>query len=321
MLLSTLGCEIYIEPQLDAGIFVNGQDVVYLSDFSGKGRTMAGTSTYPSFSSSAINGKAAAVWDGTKNPLKNAAVFTVQCGFLVVKINEATFSNYAGILTDITAFPILVGNNGTTKFFDNLQSAYFYEFRSSDRIYPAADAPAPMNAWRIIFFRFWKPVEVNGIQIGQDRGITGRKAKMSLGLMSLYSRNFLESEIRESSQILADNFALTLADVYPYQADVDNTPERPVQSVNFYDPPEGDRISEVIDSARKTIDLKFSGADQTEVKAMKKYHAEHYAPALPCLYRDYRFTPPEDIEGYIDSPYDLDGANNDFNYGFRFKGK
>ncbi len=329
MLLPSENCELYCEPQLDT-VYASGQPVYYSLDYSGHGRSLIVSEPRPIFNSSAINGKAGVFWDGSMNPLYNNSVFEICCGWIVAKYNAATFpsgdNGYKGLLSDLNNFPILIGNANTASFFDFSYDAFMYEYRLNDKIYSRASngafsAPAPMNAHKIIFFRFWKPVVLNGIQIGQQTGFTNRNWSGEYTLLALYSRNFHESEIRQYSKILADNFGQTLADVYPYQADIDNTPERPAQSVNFYDPPEGDRISEVITPSKKIIELKFSGADQAEVKAMKEYHAEHYTSASPCIYRDYRFTPPEDLEGYIDSPYDLDGSNNDFAYSFRFKEK
>lgn len=319
MLLPNEQCEIYIEPQLDT-IYAPGQPAGYLADYSGNNRTIAAESDYPFYSTPAINGKAAVAWLGTQKPLKNPAVFQVRCGWLVVKYSGATFSGYNGLLGDLDTLGVLVGNgNGSTRFFDfqNL----FYEYRTVDRIYPSNIAPAPMNSWRIIFFRFWELVTFNGVQLGQDRTFADRKWNGSVALLALYSRDFHETEIRKHSKIIADNFALPLGDVYPYQADIDNVPENPAQKVNFYDPPEGDRISEVLSNPKRILDLQFSSADQEEFQRMKAYHTSHYAPAIPCFYRDYRVRPPQDIEGYIDSPYKASGANNDFDYSFRFKEK
>ena len=319
MLTPTKNCELYIEPQLET-IYAGGQPAGYLYDFSSYHRTMVADSDFPVYSTTAANGKAAVVWNGTQKPLKNSSVFSVRCGWIVAKYNGATFNNYNGLLTDLNTLGVLVGSgNGTTNFFDF--HTEFYEYRSNDRIYPADNAPAPLNAWRVIFFRFWQPVTFNGVQIGQDRATVARKWNGSVALLALYSSDFIEPDIRKYSKIIGDNFALTLADVYPYQADIENTPENPVQKVNFYDPPEGDRISEVLGNPKRVIDLQFSNADQQEFQTMKKFHAAHYAPALPCIYRDYKVTPPEDIEGYIDSQYQADGANNNFKYGFRFKEK
>lgn len=112
-----------------------------------------------------------------------------------------------------------------------------------------------------------------------------------------------------------------MADIYPYQADINGASENPAQAVNFYDPPEGARISEALGNSKRVVELRFSIADNREVKAMKKLYADHYAQATPIIYRDYRFTPPEDIEGYLDAPYELGGANNDWSYSFKIREK
>lgn len=319
MLTPNDNCELYIEPQLDT-IYAPGQPAGYFADYSGKNRAMVADSDYPFYSTPALNGKAAIAWLGANKPLKNSAVFPVHCGWIVARYGGAAFSTYNGLLTDLNSIGVLVGNgNGSTNFYDF--GIEFYEFRSNDRIHPASNAPAPMNAWRVIFFRFWSPVVFNGVQLGQQFGLTDRKWSGSVALLALYSRSFIESDIRRYSKVISDNFALPLADVYPYQADTDGVQENPAQSVNFYQPPEGERISEVLGNPKRVLDLKFSSADQKELQTMKSFHAAHYAPALRTVYRDYRVTPPEDIEGYIDSQYQADGANNDFSYGFRFKEK
>lgn len=317
ILLPRTNLELYCEPHLLT--LSNGANVLSLTDQSAHFRHLTAASSYPTFHTAVVNGKSVVRFNGSQNPLKNTANFTVSCGWIVAKFNGSTFSDYQGLLSDLVNQTILVSNNSGTNFFNT--QIEFFEFRSNDRIYPLTNAPAPMNAWKLIFFRFWNPMTVDGIQIGQQTTFTARKANADIGFLALYSCNFHETEIRKYSKILADNFALTLADVYPYQADISDTPESINQSVNFYDPPEGDRISEVVGTAKRTIDLQFSVADQTEVKTMKTFHAAHYAAAVPFLYRDYRFTPPEDVEGYFDSQYALDGANNNFNYGFKFKEK
>lgn len=91
--------------------------------------------------------------------------------------------------------------------------------------------------------------------------------------------------------------------------------------MNFYDPPEGSRISEALDDPKRELDLKFSARRLAEVKAMKAFHNSHYAAAVECIYRDYDVIPPEDISGYIDSPFQASGAVNDWAYAFKFKEK
>lgn len=311
------GCELYCEPQIMG--LTDTDDVSSLTDYSGKNRHLTESDPVPTYHANVVNNKGVIRLDASRNALKNAAVFTIRCGWIVAKFTGATFPTFNGLLSGITTQDILTGNSGGATFFDFGNK--YLEFRSNDRIYPASAAPAPMNGFRTLFFRFWNPIITDGIQLGQHRTFTDRRWTGDIGLIGLFSRDFHEEEIRNYSKAIADNFALPLADVYPYLPDRDGVPQRPAQSVNFYDPPEGDRISEVLDDPKEIFNLKFSGADQTEVKEMRKFWKDHYAPALPCIYRNYKVTPPEDVEGYIDSPYELDGADNDWTYSFRFKEK
>ena len=318
LLTPTDGCELYCDPHQDA--LASGQPVTYLQDYSGKGRTLASAATNPIYATAQINGKSVVYWDGTMKPLVNNTSFKIQCGWIVAKYDGAAFGGYNGLLTGTATEGILVGSGAATTKFFNFGNKYF-EFRSNDLIYPSSNAAAPMNVYKLIFFRYWQPIIVAGIELGQDRADTTRKWNGRVAFVALYSRDFVEEEIRTYSQNIAFNFGLTLADVYPYQPDTDGINESSVQAVNFYDPPEGDRISESIGEPKSVLDLKFSGADQKEVETMKAFHKSHYASATPCYYRDYAVTPPVDLEGYITSPYSLSGANNNFNYSFQFRGK
>jgi hypothetical protein len=230
------------------------------------------------------------------------------------------FPDYKGLLSSFANIGVLVGNTGDVNWFD-WQYRPLWEFRSHDRIYPQSAFPGPMNQFKVLFFRFWDgPVIFDGVQLGADRNF-GRLWNGDVALLALYSRDFTEEEVRAHTQKVAANFGLSaLADVYPYQADVSDTAETSLRTVNTYDPPEGDRIVEVLDSPKRLLNLKFSVADEAEARAMKKFHRDHY-PEVPCIYRDYRFTPPEDIEGYINSPYDLEGSTGDFQYSFTFREK
>lgn len=320
ILLDLVGCELYVEPSLN--ILVENAAVTNLPDYSDKGRNLTASANQPIYKNNILNTRSMVRYSGSNNPLANAASFQIACGWIVCKYNGANFDNYRGLLTGVDAEnqegDILVSNNIGTKFF--YFSNEFYEYRKDDRIYPADDAPAPMNQFALIFFRFWKPITVVGIQIGQQRQFTTRRWNGDVGLVALFSRNFCESEIRANTQIIADYYAFSLADVYPYQADK-SSPEQSEQLTSFYDPPEGSRISEDIGESKRILDLEFSSRRQKEVKAMQEFHKEHYANGMDCIYRDYKFIPPEDIEGYIDSKYDLDGAVNNFKYSFKFKEK
>jgi hypothetical protein len=310
------GCELYCEPQLISA--ANGSSVTTLKDMSGNHRHLTAASPAPILQTNVLNGKSVLRFNNSQPP-KNPAQFPVRCGWMVVKYDGPYFPVYTGLLSGYQYAVILVGNIFNIVFYYFLDK--FFEIRSNDRIYPGINAPAPMQQYRIIFFRYWNdPMQMDGVQLGSDRNFSNRLWKGDVALLALYSRDFTEQEIRLYTKRIADNFALTLADVYPYQADASDTTETPARTVNVYDPPEGQRIVEVLDDPKRLLELKFSIADQAEVRSLQEFHAAHY-PEVPCIYRDYRFTPPEDIEGYIDSPYELEGAKNDFEYSFRFREK
>ena len=325
--LSRTGLQLYVEPDLDG--FANYQYVNHLKDYSLYGRDLTLDANPALAADGALNGYDVVGWNGTANPLQNDSSFEVQCGFMVFRIDQPTFTNYAGILTDTLDFSILVGNNATTDFYDFPYDDKLFELRVDDRIYSRDDltdqltAPAPMETWSIVFFRFWKPVTVSGIQIGQDRTDTARKANMSLALLALYDAGNVyncEAELRRAQKELAAKYGLTIQpDVYPFAADKVSQ-ETPNLTTNIYDPPEGNRIAETIGRAETSLSLKFSSRRMAEIKEMKRFWLSHY-PEVPCIFRNYKTLPPIDIEGYIDSPYQLTGGIGSFEYQFDFKGK
>lgn len=327
LLLPADGCELYCEPHM-----MNAADntgITTLTDYSGKGRHLAAAAPVPVFKTNIVGGKSVVRFDGsTQQPYRKSGAVPVRCGWVVAKYSGgATFpppappanAGYKGLLTDFSFGGVLVGNTGDNKWYDF--QVPLFEIRTDDRIYAANAAPAPMQQFKISFFRFWKDVVyLDGIQVGRDRTFTDRLWNGDVALVALYSRDFSEDEIRANTKKLAANYGITLADVYPYQADISDTSETPLQTVNTYDPPEGDRIVEVLDSPKRLLNLKFSVAGEAEARDMKKFHHDHY-PEIACIYRDYRFTPPEDIEGYINSPYELEGYGGDFQYSFTFREK
>lgn len=321
ILLPYEGCELYCDPHIMAQ--AEGSGVTTLTDYSGKDRHLTAAAPVPTFRTNVLGGKSVVRFDGSQQPLRNPAAVPVRCGWIVAKYNAGTFPaypNYKGLLSDFNYQGILVGSTGETRWYDFTWPGF--EIRSDDRIYPSNACPGPMSQFRIIFFRFWNGALIcDGLQLGRDRTFTDRLWNGDVALLALYSRDFTEEEVRAHTQKIAANFGIaTLADVYPYQADVSDTAETSLRTVNTYDPPEGDRIVEVLDAPKRLLNLKFSAAAEAEARAMKKFHKDHY-PEVPCIYRDYRFTPPEDIEGYIDSPYELEGSANDFQYSFTFREK
>lgn len=307
------GTELFCQPYKAAA--ANGQPFNYVTDQSSFNRTLVELTNPPICSVNQAGGKAAIYFDGTVNPPKNAAVFPVRCGWMVAKITGATFGGYPGLLSDLQDLGVFVGKSGTANFFDFGYD--LYEYRTNDRIYPAAAAPAPMDGFKLLFFRFWQSVTFQGVQIGQDRAFSNRKLNGFIAFLGLFSRDFCEKDIRRHSDLIAADFGLSpLADVYPYQANV-GAQTGGAEAV-FFDPRQGSRVSKILNGDQKMMNLRFSSRRNNEVRAMMDYHKAHF-PGVKCIYRDYNLTPPVDLSGYISSPYTLNGSVNNYEYSFDFK--
>lgn len=107
--------------------------------------------------------------------------------FVVMKMREATFSNFAGIITgpDTSIQPPLVGDQGTTKFIDLGYTGQ--EYRLDNTLYANNDMQAPMNTWGIVHLRYpvgWGFFEV---QFGKDRDFVGRFAEVDMAEVLMFS--------------------------------------------------------------------------------------------------------------------------------------
>jgi PKD repeat protein len=303
----------------------DNSNVTSWTDQSIYARHLTAPSSYPTYQTNEINSKPVVRFNSS-NPLKNTAEFTIRCGWILAKYDGGTFPDtadgYKGLLSDLVAKKILSGKRNSDEFEDF--GFDYYEFRSNDRIYSVnidgeLHAPAPMAGFKLIFFRFWTNLEVDGIQIGQELNNANRKWSGDVALIILSSEHYCESIIRERSQAIATAYGLTLANVFPYQAEKSSSVQY-TRSLNFYDPPEGDRIAEVLDETKQNLNLQFNLRRQKEFKAARIVHRNNY-PEIPIIYRNYNLIPPEDVEGYISSELEWTGAVNNFNYAFQFKEK
>lgn len=194
LLLPQTGLEIYCEA--NRMTLSDGGQVSGLTDFSGNNRHLTASLNYPTFETNEINSKPVIRFHGTSNPLKNSAQFTIRCGWILAKYSgSATFPDYKGLLSDLNVTTILLGEYGTANFLDN-QSTQIFEFRSNDRIYPESDAPAPMLEYKLIFFRFWRNLFLDGVQLGQQTNFSSTKWHGDVPFLALYSRDSCESDIR-----------------------------------------------------------------------------------------------------------------------------
>ena len=310
------GWELYCEPHLQGAADGSGQELL---DYSGHNRHLSTDAAFPVVKTAILNNRDVMRFNETTGAFNNPELFSFRSGFIVSKFNGNTFPQYKGLLTGITNFPILIGSVAGIHFYNFNQ--YKYEFRANHRIYLQEAAIAPMNAWHITFFKFWGGVITDGVQLGQDRYFTDRKWNGDVALLAMTNRNLDEEKIDDYTRKISSSFALPIADAYPYQSDIGGHSQEPEADVNFYDPPEGARISEVVSPLKESIELKFSGAGTQEIDFFLPFFKSHYQTSLPFIYRDYRFGIPRDFEGYFDSMYEMSGENSNFAYGFKMRAK
>lgn len=104
--------------------------------------------------------------------------------FIVLRINEEEFSNYAGIIAPDGAgsFPFLLGNEEDTKFFDlDLSNSQVYTFEKNSVSYAESNQLAPMEEFALVYIRAETGFPASVLQLGKDRDFTDRYAKMSVG--------------------------------------------------------------------------------------------------------------------------------------------
>jgi hypothetical protein len=313
ILLTKSGLELYCESNTLS--LADNASVSSFTDLSGKGRNLTTPSNQPVYK--VEDGRIQ--WNGTQSALKNTANFQLNCGFILAKYDGSTFADYNGLLSDCGDIGIIAGNTGGNTLFNFNYS--LYEFRSNDRIYPSSSAPGPMNNFRLLFFKFWTPIQVNGIQIGDDRNFSGRKWNGSVKLIALYSRHFCERDIRAMAKTIADAYSLTLADVFPYQGNNGSdhiSSKKVLRSGND----EFGSVMRVKRGKKQKFKLTFTNRSQLEIDSSDTYLDLHH-PELPFIYRDYDFIPPRDTEvlSLSDEVSKNSSGVNLWNYSFEARGK
>ncbi len=309
--LLTKNLELFVEA--DRLSVADGGAVSVFTDLSGNLRHLTAAANPPILRSNALNNKKEVVWDGTKNPLRYTGDISIKCGFIVCRIN-GDFTDYSGVLTTLTE-GILVGNKFWQDRFFPFDYKYF-EFRLDDRIYPPTNAPAPVNRYGIIFFRFAQNLKADGVQLGGDRDFAGRKLNGSVALLALYSGYFCESEIRDNYAAIANSYALPLENVFPAQGsktDAVTLRRRVLYSRSI----SGAVKARVKDRSRKSFDLKFGSRSQRQLEKSEAFWNDFYL-SKTFLYRDYNLYPPVDtiVELPVETDFAYSGSINLFDYSF-----
>lgn len=310
-ILPTKNLELFLEA--DRLSVADGGAVSVFTDLSGNNRHLTAAAAPPLIRYNALNNKKEVVWDGTRNPLRYTGNIQIKCGFILFRVSGA-FTDYNGVLTTPSE-GILVGNKFWQDRFFPFDYKYF-EFRSGDRIYPQSDAPAPIDRYDIVFFRFASPLAADGVQLGGDRDFAGRKLNGSILLAALYSGNFCESEIRDIQSIIANSYQVKLENVFPAQGsktDQSILRRRVLYSTSI----SGATKARFKDLSRKSFELKFAARSQKELEKSRKFWDEFYL-SKTFLYRDYNLFPPVDtvVKQPVETDFAYSGSVNLFDYAF-----
>lgn len=301
----------------------NGDLISSVADLSPYGRNLTASSSKPTVKTGAINSKRSFLWDGTKNPLVYTGNFTIRCGWMVVKQDGNFAGSYAGILSSPTVYGILTGIGGSSLFYD-FQYDY-YEYRLNDRIYSASvdkfgnktlTAPAPVSSFGIIYFKFWQNLEVEGIQLGQDRNFTDRKFDGEAALLALYNRDFCEEDVRKNTFSISNSYQIAIYESFPYQGskvDARSADKRIIS--DGQDEP----VTRVKRGLRTSFDIAAESRDEIERHAARAFFDE-YKPAKRFFFRDYENIPPIDTIVRIpeNSAFEWNGAGV-FKNSYRFR--
>lgn len=131
----------------------------------------------PTLDLDAINGwpavKFAASNDKPLTYVPLSGTIGVKHVFVLAKLDAANFSAYRGLVSDQASNAVLLGDNGTAKFFDPTPTTVSY-FKNLTA-YAQSNMQAPANEWALVEISNATGWSLDGFQIGQDRANTGRR--------------------------------------------------------------------------------------------------------------------------------------------------
>jgi len=130
----------------------------------------------PTIAASAINGWPAVKFASSHDkPLTyvHSGTIGIKHVFVLAKLDAANFSAYRGLVSDAATNAVLLGDNGTTKFYDPTPAVVSYYKNGVS--YAQNNMQAPANEWALLEISNATGWSLDGFQIGQDRGTTGRR--------------------------------------------------------------------------------------------------------------------------------------------------
>ncbi len=304
----TKGLTFFFEADSIGG--ADGSNVVEWNNQVPGGPALAANAPYPTLKTNALTGKnsngdsvarKSVVWNGSANPLKTTTALNVRHGFIVAKITSSpAFGNFAGLLTAPTDNLVLVGNENTGNFYDFRNKWFEYRLNgrgsSRQRVWvnggytETLSAPASIGSYGLIYFKFWDNLQMNGVQIGQDRNLANRLLSGEVALAALYEKDLLEPEVRANMRSIAFSYQIPLAESFPFTGSKGDTrtPEKKIISDGQDEP-----NTRVRRGLRNSIEGNFSLRSMDELKQVEAFYNANY-PDKTFLFRDLNVVPARD---------------------------
>lgn len=297
---------------------------VTVFDLSGNARDLEGDSFTPALESN-LNSQFTIEFTGSETPLYSPS-FTVgvQHLFILASFGNATFSsNNEGLISGLNVGALLLGGGAASTNFFNVEYGEGYEYRKSDVAYAESAQAAPVNgAWGICEIKFPTGIEIDGLQIGQDRAFTGRRWVGSWAESLVYSRVLTELERERVFYYLALKYYVWRISgglpVFPFPADRQRSSDRG-KEVYLSEPYAGDPKALIRGEFRRQFSCPFNLRPQAEMDAAEAFHAARYPdPTATFMFRDYRYSPARDREVRFASPITEQGSDVSFRFNYSF---
>ncbi|MBK8810723.1 MAG: hypothetical protein IPN69_08325 [Acidobacteria bacterium] len=296
-----------------------------VSDASGNGRDLVCGSNAPALQADVLNGRSAIYFNGSTNePLvySHGSTVSPRHFFIVAKFDGATFSaNLEGLLSDGASNGLLIGQGATETKFYNFSHGGSYIYKKADLAYAESNQAAPMNAFAVIELQFPAGIAMDGIQIGRDRGFSGRKWKGWFLESLVYSTSQNDNVRANIYRYFAQKWQLWQIDsagryIFPFAADRTRTEERGQESY-LSEPYDGDPKALVRGDFKSNFACSFSVREEAEMLAVHSFYEQHF-PLTKFVYRDWRYYPARDRIVRFATTVTEQGSevSNRFNYAF-----
>lgn len=186
----------YIEKWIDAGLLdkskmafwhavvpsETGNGQVY--DYSGKNRhldpandSVDSVKSAPIAVGNVLGQTPGIYFNGTNTPMATTNTpITFKHLFILARIGGTSFSDYNGLVSGKTNYPLLVGGGaGQTVFINNVYAPSGYKYFKNNVEFPETNQIAPFGSFAVIEIFFPNGITTDGIQYGRDRAFTTRR--------------------------------------------------------------------------------------------------------------------------------------------------